>query len=159
MNRGCRVTVLVAEGDAECRRLVGEAFAARWPDCGVRFAGDGEELMDYLCRRGPYRDPARSPRPSLLLLDWDLPGKGGLELLRAIRADPALRPLPIVVLGSAKAGGNGACAYELGAASFIVKPTTPAGMTEVAEALGSYWLDVVELPNARKGDADGPSPH
>jgi CheY-like chemotaxis protein len=157
--RCCRVTELVADGDAECRRLLGETFAARWPDCGVRFAADGEELMNYLCRRGPYRDQARSPRPGVLVLDWDLPGKGGLELLSAIRADPALRPLPVVVLGSSKAGGDIARAYDLDAASFIPKPTAPEGMAALAEALGRYWLDFVELSNARKGDAHGPPPH
>jgi two-component system response regulator len=153
-----RVTVLVADGDAEGRRLMGEAFAARRPDCDLRFAGDGEELLNYLCRRGPYREPARSPRPGLLLLGWDLPGKGGPESLRAIRADPASRPLPVVVLGTSEAGGDAARAYDLDAASFILKPTTPEGMAGVVEALGRYWLDVVELPDADKGDADGPPP-
>jgi CheY-like chemotaxis protein len=153
-----RVTVLMADGDAACRRLMGEAFAARRPDCDLRTAGDGEELMDYLYRRGPYCDPARSPRPSLLLLGWDLPGRSGPESLRAIRADAALRPLPIVVLGGSPAGGDVARAYDLGAAAFIRKPTMPEGMAGVVEAIGRYWLDVVELPDVSKGDTDGPRP-
>ena len=152
--RGRRITVLVADRDAEGRRMMGEAFAARRPDCDLRFAGNGEELMDYLRRRGPYSDPARSPRPGLLLLGWDLPGRSGPESLWAIRADPALRPLPVVVLGASEAGGDVDRAYDLGAAAFVRKPTTPQGMAGFVEAVGGYWLDVVELPDMDKGDAD-----
>jgi CheY-like chemotaxis protein len=140
-----RVTVLVADGDAEGRRLMGEAFAARWPDCDLRFAGDGEQLLNYLCRRGPYRDPACSCSTGICQAraGWSRSGRYG--------------PPPVVVLGPSKAGGDVARAYDLDAASFILKPTTPEGMAGVIEALGKSWLDV-ELPDADKGDADGPPP-
>ena len=141
-----RVTLLVADGDAEGRRLMSEAFAALWPDCDLRFAGDGEELMDYLLRRGKYADPSSSPRPAILLLDLNMPKKDGREALKEIKADPQLRQIRVIVLTTSKAEEDIYRSYDISATSFITKPVKFDALVEVVKALGKYWLEIVELP-------------
>ena len=69
----------------------------------IRAVEDGEELMDYLHRRGVYADPNDSPRPGLILMDLNMPRKDGREAIQEIKADPLLRRIPIVVLTTSKA--------------------------------------------------------
>lgn len=75
---------------------------------------DGEELMDYLHRRGPYTDPQRSPRPGLILLDLNMPRKDGREALEEIKSDPVLRRIPVVVLTTSNAEADILRSYDLG---------------------------------------------
>lgn len=105
---------------------------------------DGEELMDYLYRRGKYSDQA--PRPGLILLDLNMPRKDGREALREIKADPELRQIPIVVLTTSKAEEDIYRSYDLGANSFITKPVTFSALVEVMRTIGKYWFEMVELP-------------
>src|SRR5438105_2629820 len=98
------VTILVADDDPDDRMLMRDALAenrlAGYPQsgCCVHFVEDGEELMEYLHRRGRYADPQASPLPSLILLDLNMPRKDGREVLMEIDAHPDLRRLPGVVL-------------------------------------------------------------
>src|SRR5690242_20888530 len=92
------VTILMADDDADDRLLVKEAFEERRLANDMYFVQDGEELLDYLYRRGKYEDPRLSPRPDLILLDLNMPKKDGREALREIKSDPALRSIPVIVL-------------------------------------------------------------
>jgi len=142
------ITLLMADDDPDDRMMAREAFEESRLSNPLRFVSDGEELMDYLCRRGPFADSAAYPFPGLLLLDLNMPRKDGREVLREIRADPALRRLPIVVLTTSRADEDIVRSYELGVNSFIVKPVTFAGLVEVLRTLGRYWFEVVALPPA-----------
>jgi CheY-like chemotaxis protein len=122
-----------------------EAFAESQLAHDLRFVADGQELLDYLHRRGLYADPARSPRPGLVLLDLNMPRKDGREALAEIKADRDLRRLR-VVLTTSRAEEDILRAYNVSATSFISKPATFAGLVEVVKALGKYWLEIVELP-------------
>jgi two-component system response regulator len=109
------------------------------------------ELLDYLKRRGKYEDPATSPRPGLILLDLNMPKKDGREALQEIKADPKLKSIRIVILTTSKAEEDIYRTYDLSAASYITKPVTFAGMTEVIKVLGKYWLEIVALPGEDNG--------
>jgi len=140
------ITILIADDDAEDRMLVAEAFAeSRWTN-DLRFVEDGEQLMEYLHRRGRYSNPLNSPRPGLILLDLNMPKKDGRKVLQEIKGDPALRQIPVVVLTTSKAEQDIYRSYDLGVNSFITKPTTLKGLVDVVNTLSKYWLDVTALP-------------
>ncbi|WP_290887069.1 response regulator [Arenimonas sp.] len=140
------ITILMAEDDADDRLMTREAFQECRLGNPLQFVADGEELMDYLKRRGPYADAARFPMPGLILLDLNMPRKDGREALREIKADPALREIPVVVLTTSKAEEDVANSYSDGANSFITKPVSFAALIEVVQTLGKYWLQIVDLP-------------
>jgi DNA-binding response OmpR family regulator len=102
--------------------------------------------MDYLYRRGKFTD--KTMRPSMILLDLNMPRKSGLEALREIREDAELRSIPVVVLTTSKAEEDIIRSYELGVNSFIVKPVTFESLVELVKTLGRYWFQIVELPVA-----------
>jgi CheY-like chemotaxis protein len=143
--------ILLADDD-EDDRLMAEEALARTPLGGtLRCVEDGEQLMDYLHRRGRFADPQQSPRPNLILLDLNMPRKDGREALREIKADGVLRRIPVVVLTTSKAEEDVARSYDLGANSFITKPVTFQAMVEVMNDLGHYWFDTVHLPAPEGG--------
>ena len=141
------ITILMADDDPDDRQMTKEAFAESHLANDLRFVHDGEELMDYLQRRGKYADPAKSPRPGLILLDLNMPKKDGREALREIKADPSLRKIRVVVLTTSKAEEDILRTYDLSAASYITKPVTFDGLLDVVQTLGKYWLEIVELPD------------
>ena len=149
------ITILMADDDADDRLMTKEAFEDSRLANDLRFVEDGVELMDYLQRRGKYRDPATSPRPGLILLDLNMPKKDGREALEEIKADPNLKCVRIVVLTTSKAEEDIYRTYDLGAASYITKPVTFAGMAEVIKTVGKYWLEIVELPGDGNGGGNG----
>lgn len=140
------IPILVADDDPEDCMLLREAFQESRLANPVAFVRDGEELLDYLYRRGAYEDPTTSPRPGLILLDLNMPRKNGRETLSEIKADPALRQIPIVILTTSKAEEDIFRSYDLGVNSYITKPVTFEALVEVVLALERYWLEIVELP-------------
>ncbi|GAB2662901.1 response regulator [Arenimonas aestuarii] len=147
------IAILMADDDPDDRLMTQEAFA----ECRLRnplhFVSDGEELLDYLRRRGQYSDDDAYPMPGLVLLDLNMPRKDGREVLREIKADPKLRAIPVVILTTSKAEEDVARSYRDGVNSFITKPVTFTGLTDVVQTLGKYWLQVVDLPPEAGGDA------
>src|SRR5215216_2786048 len=95
---GQPIVILMADDDADDRMLTKDALQESRVLNDLRFVEDGEQLMNYLMRRGEYSDPSDSPRPGLILLDLNMPRKDGREALKEIKADPTLRRIPIVVM-------------------------------------------------------------
>lgn len=147
------ITILLADDDADDRELARDALAESRLANELRYVQDGEELLEYLQRRGRYADPAHSPRPGLILLDLNMPRKDGREALREIKSDPSLRHIPIVVLTTSKAEEDIYRTYNLGVNSFITKPVTFDGLVSVMRGLGRYWFEIVELPRELPGGA------
>jgi CheY-like chemotaxis protein len=148
MTRAARsITILMADDDPDDRQMTREAFEASHLANDLRFVEDGVELMDYLCRRNKYADPASSPRPGLILLDLNMPKKDGRQALSEIKADPNLRHIRVVVMTTSKAEEDILRTYDLGASSYVTKPVTFATLVEVIRTLGKYWLEIVELPS------------
>jgi two-component system, response regulator len=106
----------------------------------VIVARDGEEALEYLTATGKYAGRSVTDLPQIVLLDLKLPKVGGLEVLRAMRADPHTRLLPVVVLTSSSEEGDVIASYDLGANSYIRKPVDFNKFTEVVRQLGLYWL-------------------
>jgi len=142
------ITILLADDDEEDRMLTSDALNESRVVNDLRFVEDGEDLLDYLYRRGKY-DADSAPRPGLILLDLNMPRKDGREALREIKADPDLRRIPIVVLTTSKAEEDIYRTYDLGANSFITKPVSFDGLVNVMRDLGRYWIEIVELPPDR----------
>ena len=140
------IPILMADDDEDDRLLTGDAFREYRVGNELLFVEDGEELMDYLYRRGKFIDPKSSPRPGLILLDLNMPRKDGREALEEIKSDPDLRSIPVVILTTSKAEEDIVRSYDLGVNSFITKPVTFEGLVEVVKTLGKYWIEIVELP-------------
>lgn len=146
---GKSITILVAEDDEDDRLLMQEALEENRLANDLHFVEDGEELMDYLLHRGKYSDPNSAPRPSLILLDLNMPRKDGREALQEIKAEPSLRQIPIVVLTTSKAEEDILRTYDLGVSSFIAKPVVFESMVQIIKTIGRYWFEIVELPDHR----------
>jgi CheY-like chemotaxis protein len=140
------ITILMADDDEDDRMMTREALEEAKLANDIRFVVDGEELLDYLYRRGDYADPEKAPRPGLILLDLNMPRKDGREALREIKADPDLRQIPIVVLTTSKAEEDIYRSYDLGVNSFITKPVSFEGLVFVITTLAQYWFQIVQLP-------------
>src|SRR4051794_20380717 len=102
-NSSKSITILMADDDPDDRQLTREAFEESRLGNDLRFVEDGEELLDYLYRRGKYADPETSPRPSIILLDLNMPRKDGREALQIIRSDPSMRAIRVIILTTSKA--------------------------------------------------------
>jgi CheY-like chemotaxis protein len=141
------IVILMADDDADDRLLTQDAMTDARVINDLHFVTNGEELMDYLYRRGRYADMATSPRPGLILLDLNMPKKDGREALQEIKADPNLRRIPVVILTTSKAEEDIYRSYDLGANSFITKPVTFESLVELMRVMGRYWIELVELPS------------
>jgi CheY-like chemotaxis protein len=141
--------ILMADDDDDDRLLAQDALKESGVGGDLRFVENGEELMDYLRYRGSYKSAAAAPRPSLILLDLNMPLKDGREALREIKSEPELRRIPVVVLTTSKADTDVGTIYELGANSFISKPFQFKAFVKVMKAIGEYWFNTVELPQPR----------
>jgi CheY-like chemotaxis protein len=139
----------MADDDADDRLLAKDALTECRLANDLHFVENGEELLDYLKRRGKFAQLANSPRPGLILLDLNMPRKDGREALKEIKADPELRTIPVVVLTTSKADTDIGCIYQLGANSFISKPVSFDSLVEVMKVIGRYWFEIVELPVKR----------
>jgi CheY-like chemotaxis protein len=151
-NTAKSITILMADDDADDRLMTREAFEASHLRNDLKFVENGVELLDYLYRRGQYADPATSPRPSIILLDLNMPKKDGREVLEEIKKDPELRTIRVIILTTSKAEEDIYRTYNLGAASYITKPVTFEALVDVVKTLGKYWLEIVELDDRRNGN-------
>lgn len=139
--------ILLAEDDEDDYLLAQEAFQEARLTTPLIRVKDGEELMDYLLRRGPYEDPKTSPRPLLIFLDFNMPKKDGREALREIKANPDLRLIPVIVLTTSKTEEDILFSYDLGVNSYIRKTVSFAQFVEKMKIFKRYWFEVVELPH------------
>lgn len=142
-----RTIVIIAEDDPDDRLLIQDALKeATNQSLEVHFVLDGAEMLDYLYRRGAYRDGQKSPVPELVLLDINMPKKSGLEVLEEIKKDPALRTIPVVLLTTSRAPEHIARSYELGGAGFVTKPSSFTELVDLMRSIERYWFNTVELP-------------
>lgn len=140
------MTILLAEDDPDDRMLTMRALTRNGLLFDVRTVADGEELMDYLHRRGVFGVSEAAPRPSIILLDLNMPRKDGREALAEIKSDPVLRRIPVVVLTTSEADQDIQQSYDLGGNAFVTKPVTFDKLSDAIGILGKFWLEVVKLP-------------
>jgi CheY-like chemotaxis protein len=144
------ITILLADDDEDDRLITQHAFARHHLANDLRFVVDGEDLMDFLHRRGKY---GQAPRPGLILLDLNMPKKDGREALKEIKADPSLRKIPVVILTTSGEEEDILKTYDLGANSYIRKPVGFEALVKIIDTLGTYWFQVVELPSVKADDS------
>jgi CheY-like chemotaxis protein len=109
----------------------------------LHVARDGLEAMAFLRREGDFAD---SPCPDLILLDLNLPGMDGREVLAAVKADPQLKSIPVVVLTTSQSDEDVLKSYCLGANCFITKPVGLEQFAKVVAAIDDFWFIIVRLP-------------
>ena len=146
------VVILFADDDKDDQIMVKEAFEDNRLANDLRFVNDGNELLEYLNRKGKYNDPKSSPKPDLILLDLNMPKMDGREALNEIKKDDTFRRIPIVVLTTSKAEEDVIRTYDLGVNSYITKPVTFEGMVNIVRLLEEYWFQIVKLPPRLNGD-------
>ena len=139
-------TILLADDDPEDRMLTRDALAESRCLNQLDTVENGEELMDYLNRRGKFAPLAGTPLPGLILLDLNMPRKDGREALKEIKGDPMLRRIPVVVLTTSKAEEDIYRTYDIGVNSFITKPVKFEGLVAAMQMISRYWVEIVELP-------------
>lgn len=140
--------ILMADDDPEDCEMTLEALRLAGIENPVEFVGDGVELLDHLKASVAEGDEGRLP--SLVFLDLNMPRMDGHAALRAIRSDPALADIPIVVLTTSKSEADVAETYRLGGQSHLSKPATLKEFIGKLRNVAAYWFQTVLLP--RKGD-------
>lgn len=109
---------------------------------------DGDEALDFLYKRGRFADPKSAPRPGIILLDLNLPGTDGREVLTTVKADPALRSIPVVVLTTSTDERDIERCYHAGANSYVNKPVDLDGFLRAVQRLKEFWFEIVIVPKA-----------
>ncbi len=142
-----KVTILMADDDADDQILLQEALKENNIPNSVYFVENGEELIDFLNKRGRFEEVDCSP--GLILLDLNMPKMDGRQALKVLKADPVLKKIPVVVLTTSKADSDILECYDLGVNSFISKPVNFADLVEVTREIGNYWLGTVSLPESK----------
>src|SRR5580704_12747272 len=137
------ISILIADDDADDRMMAKEALEECRLANPIDFVEDGIELLAYLRGQGRYAGSA-ARKPGFIILDLNMPKMDGREALREIKADPALRRIPVVVMTTSQADRDVAGSYDLGANSYVTKPVTMDSLVEVLRALGRYWFEIVE---------------
>jgi two-component system response regulator len=135
----------MAEDDPDDRLLAIDALEESRLLNPVHCVNDGVELLDYLYRRGEYRN-IPLPEIGLILLDLNMPRMDGREVLEHIKSDPTLRSIPIVILTTSRAEEDIINTYELGVNGFISKPVRFQELVEKMKCMGKYWFEIVERP-------------
>lgn len=141
------VTILMADDDEDDRLLARDALNESSLANDFHCVADGVELLDYLARKGKFKDADSYPLPSLILLDLNMPRLDGRQTLAHLKADPSTRHIPVIIFTTSREEEDMLKGYELGAASYITKPVTFKLLVELMQSLSRYWLGFVKLPN------------
>lgn len=140
------VDILLVEDNPGDARLTREALAHSALSSTLCDVRDGEQALAFLRREGPF---AAAPTPRLVLLDLNLPRRDGREVLAAMKEDPALQHIPVVVLTSSEADEDILRSYRLHANCFITKPVDLDDLSRVLEGIGRFWFELARLPEVR----------
>ncbi|GAB3273292.1 response regulator [Larkinella harenae] len=135
---------MIADDDADDRMLIEQAFRECNLQSDLYFVEDGEELLDFLHQRGSYETALR---PSLIILDLNMPRKNGIQALREIKANEQFRQIPVVVLTTSTAEEDILRTYDLGVSSYISKPFDFSTLLDITNTIKKYWIDTVSLPD------------
>jgi len=142
--------ILMIDDDEEDFILVNEALKSKGLKVDLYWAEDGDEAMNFLFHRGEY---ANAPTPNLILLDLNMPGKNGFEVLRDLKAHEGLRKIPVVILTSSRDQRDVSRGYNIGASSIMLKPLSFDEMANAMQSLCEYWFALVQLPKSTAGPA------
>lgn len=137
------IDILLVEDNPADVVLAREALGEAELPSTVHVVEDGASAISFLLRQGQYRG---APRPTLILLDLNLPRKSGREVLSEIKLDPALRSIPVVVLTTSSAEDDIRRSYDLHANCYIVKPYDYHSFVDAVQSIRHFWFSVATLP-------------
>jgi CheY-like chemotaxis protein len=137
--------IVLAEDNANDVELTLAALRENHVVNEIDVVRDGEEALDYLYKRNRYADRVGG-NPALLLLDLKMPKVDGIEVLRQIKSDPALKTTPVVVLTSSREESDLLKSYDLGVNAYVVKPVDFPAFVDAVKLLGGFWAVVNETP-------------
>jgi len=137
------IEVLLVEDDPGDVLMTQEAFADNKVSSSLHVVSDGATAMEFLRKSGKY---VSAPTPDLVLLDLNLPGMGGREVLAAVKSDPVLRQIPVVVLTTSELEEDVLRSYELHANAYVTKPVDFERFIEVVRQIDKFFIGVVRLP-------------
>lgn len=139
-------TILIVEDNDDDFFATVRAFKKAELINPVQRCTNGDQALDYLFRRGEFSDNGKAPRPGIVLLDLNLPGTDGRQVLRVVKADSSLKKIPVIVLTTSRARQDIEKCYADGANSYIQKPVNLEGFVQAIARLKEYWLEVALLP-------------
>jgi chemotaxis family two-component system response regulator Rcp1 len=139
------IEILLVEDSPGDVRLTKEALRDAKVQNNLHVALDGMEATAFLWQQGKH---THAPRPDLILLDLNLPKKGGRELLEEIKLDPSLKSIPVVILTTSAAEEDILRSYQLHANCYITKPVDLDQFLKVVKTIDNFWLAIVKLPRA-----------
>lgn len=134
--------VVVADDDQSAVDLLREAFERSSLSCDIDAVFSGQQLLDYLRKK----EACESERPSLILLDLNMPGKDGRQTLSEIKADPSLRDIPIIVMTSSELEEDIEKSYQCGVNAYLKKPSVFADLVKMTSAIKDFWFGCATLP-------------
>ncbi|MFD9940855.1 response regulator [Nonomuraea sp. NPDC059023] len=138
------IEVLLVEDDQGDILLTREAFELNKVKNRLHVVNDGEQALAFLRREEGYAD---APRPDLVLLDLNLPRMDGMEVLQEVKADAALRSIPVVILTTSEAEEDIIRSYQLHANAYVTKPVDFDQFIRVVRQIDNFFVTVVKLPN------------
>ena len=141
------VPLLLVEDDPEDIEITRRALDKGRIGNPLYVVRDGDEAIEFLRHEGRHQDPEAAPRPGLILLDLNMPGLDGREVLRIIKADPDLRSIPVIVLTTSSEEADVFHCYDEGANTYITKPVEFDKFFQAVMTINEYWLCLAEIPD------------
>ena len=138
------ITILLVDDDADCRMLIHDAIGQCKVSNRVYEVSNGQEALDFLHRRGKW---GRAPRPGLIYLDIEMPGLNGQSVLKAIKANPDLRDIPVVMMTGVSDERQMEMAAKAGANSYTIKPANAEQFLKTVLTSTNYWLTIHQYPD------------
>ena len=136
--------IVIADDDEDDRHFLKEAFERCPEEVIVHLVEDGEELMDYLYRRGSHANPHAGRRPDLIILDLCMPRKDGFEVIEEIKADSELKRIPLLAYTALDTDENVKRCYDLGVNTVIRKRDTFDELDQTATSICNYWFKAIK---------------
>ncbi len=145
MQRDLPMILLVDDNHDDYRATI-RSFKKAHLENPVHWCKSGEDALDYLLKTGRYEEDDKVKKPSLILLDLNMPGIDGRKALEKIKQDAALKLIPVVILTTSADERDIDQCYQLGASTYIQKPVNFDGLITAVQMLKDYWFDIALLP-------------
>lgn len=138
------INILLIEDDLADQKLTRMSLQNSKVANVLHTVNSGEEALDFLYRKGPYSP--ETPRPDLILLDLNMPGIGGTEVLKIVKEDVELKTVPIIILTTSDAEEDILRSYELHVNGYVKKPLDILGFQKVVQSIEDFWFVIAKLP-------------